>query len=81
MWKCAIVGDKIQQLLDLYLAVCAMLLGQAVTMTYSVRNFHYKLGRGCGTVKPFCRKYVTVRIDILQNFVSSEVSVINVFIG
>ena len=32
---------------------------------------------GCGTVKPFCRTYATVGIAVLQNFVSSVVSVTN----
>ena len=39
------------------------------------------LGRGCGTVKPFPRKFAAVRIAALQNFVSSAVSVTIVFIG
>ena len=39
------------------------------------------IGRGCGTVKPFRGKYAAVRIAVLQNFVSSAVSLTIVFIG
>ena len=41
----------------------------------------YFLGRGCGTVKPFPRKYAAVQIAALQNFVSSAVLVTIVFTG
>ena len=43
--------------------------------------FPFHKGHGCGTVKPFRRKYAAVRIAVLQNFVSSVVSVTIVFIG
>ena len=50
------------------------------TLTLPECYTFYK-GRGCGTVKPFSRKYAAVRIAALQNFISSAVSVTTDFIG